>query len=155
MAYLGASPAVQTTAMSYQDLTGGSGTAFTLDYPVASASEVEVYVNNVRQEPSVAYTVSGTALTMTGSVSASDDFYVVFQGKAIVSNDVSGAGGFFDGNNGATGDTATGKGDIFRVHSQTLTNSVTIGSTDNAMAVGPLTIDSSVTLTVNGNLTVV
>jgi len=49
MAYLGLSPAVQTTAMSYQDLTGGSGTGFTLDYPVSNASEIEVYVNNVRQ----------------------------------------------------------------------------------------------------------
>jgi hypothetical protein len=62
--------------------------------------------------------------------------------------------GYFDGNNGAAGDTTNGKGDIFRVHSQTLTSNVTIGSTDNALAVGPLTIDSSTVLTVNGNLTV-
>ena len=39
-------------------------------------------MNNVRQEPGVAYTVSGTALTMTGSIVATDDFYVVFQGPA-------------------------------------------------------------------------
>ena len=62
--------------------------------------------------------------------------------------------GYFDGNNGATGDTTNGKGDIFRVHSQTLSSNVTIGSTDNALAVGPLTLGSNVTLTVNGNLTV-
>jgi len=36
----------------------------------------------VRQEPSVAYTVVGTDLTMTGNVASTDDFYVVFQGKA-------------------------------------------------------------------------
>ena len=68
--------------MSYQDLTGGTGTSFTLDFPAGSAQDIEVYVNNVRQEPGVAYTVAGTALTMTGSIVATDDFYVVFQGKA-------------------------------------------------------------------------
>jgi len=82
MPYIGNFPAESYSQVSYQDLTGGSGTSFTLDYPVGSAGEIEVFINNVRQEPTVAYTVSGTALTMTGSVAATDDFYVVFQGKA-------------------------------------------------------------------------
>lgn len=82
MPYIGNVPAESYSQVSYQDLTGGSGTSFTLDYPVGSAGEIEVFVNNVRQEPTVAYTVSGTALTMTGSITATDDFYVVFQGKA-------------------------------------------------------------------------
>jgi len=82
MPYIGNVPAENYAQVSYQDLTGGSGTSFTLDYPVGSAGEIEVFVNNVRQEPTVAYTVSGTSLTMTGSIAATDDFYVVFQGKA-------------------------------------------------------------------------
>lgn len=155
MAYLGLSPAIQTTAMSYQDLTGGSGTSFTLDYPVASASEIEVYVNNVRQEPTVAYTVNGTALTTTGSVLASDDFYVVFQGKAIVTTTGGAAGaGYFLGESGATGDTTNGKGDIFRVHEAQLDTNVTIDSGNNALCAGPLTVATGVTVTVNGNLVI-
>jgi hypothetical protein len=82
MPYIGNVPAEAYSQVSYQDLTGGSGTSFTLDYPVGSAGEIEVFVNNVRQEPTVAYTVSGTSLTMTGSIAATDDFYVVFQSKA-------------------------------------------------------------------------
>lgn len=82
MAYIGNPPADRYSAVSYQDLTGGTGTSFTLDYAVGSANEIEVFVNNVRQEPSVAYTVAGTALTMTGTIASTDDFYVVFQGKA-------------------------------------------------------------------------
>jgi hypothetical protein len=82
MPYLGNEPAVAYTTVSYQDLTGGSGTSFTLNHPVANSNEIEVFVNNVRQEPSVAYNASGTSMTMTGSVSTTDDFYVVFQGKA-------------------------------------------------------------------------
>tara|TARA_Y100000996_G_C22545019_1_gene651469 strand:- start:506 stop:1138 length:633 start_codon:yes stop_codon:yes gene_type:complete len=82
MPYLGNEPAVAFATMSYQDLTGGSGTSFTLNHPVANSNEIEVFVNNVRQEPSVAYNASGTSMTMTGSIASTDDFYVVFQGKA-------------------------------------------------------------------------
>ena len=82
MPYLGNVPAEAYSQISYQDLTGGSGTSFTLDYPVGNENEIEVFVNNVRQEPTVAYTTAGTALTMTGTIAATDDFYVVFQGKA-------------------------------------------------------------------------
>jgi hypothetical protein len=169
MPYLGNPLATAFSTINKQDLTGGTGTSFTLNYSVGSSQDIEVFVNNVRQEPVVAYTANGTSLTMTGTIAATDDFYVVFQGKAqqtvvpgagtltraMLASGVTMGAGYFQGNNGNTGDTTNGKGDIFRVHSQTLTNSVTIGSTDNAMAVGPLTIDSSVTLTVNGNLTVV
>ena len=65
--------------------------------------------------------------------------------------------GFFQGENGSTGDTTSGKGDIFRVNEQTLNTSVTIASGDNASCAGPLTVSTSgtVNLTVNGNLTIV
>ena len=82
MPYLGNGLIGAFSAVAYQDLTGGSGTSFTLNHTVANANEIEVFVNNVRQEPSVAYTVAGTGLTMTGTIASSDDFYVVFQGKA-------------------------------------------------------------------------
>jgi len=82
MPYLGNAPAEAYSNISYQDFGTQSGTTFTLDYPAGSPGEIEVFVNNVRQEPSVAYTVSGTTLTMTGTVASTDDFYVVFQGKA-------------------------------------------------------------------------
>ena len=153
MAYLGLSPAVQTTAMAYQDLTGGTGTGFTLDYPVANASEIEVYVNNVRQEPTVAYTAVGTSLTMTGSIVATDDFYVVFQGKALVTSSTGGGGGTFKGENG---EVNSGGGDIFRVHQQQLDTDTTIDADENALAAGPLTVATGVTLTVTsgGNLVI-
>ena len=82
MPYIGNTPAASFSTINYQDLTGGSGTGFTLDFPAGTAQDIEVFVNNVRQEPGVAYTVAGTALTMTGSIASTDDFYVVFQGKA-------------------------------------------------------------------------
>ena len=53
------------------------------------------------------------------------------------------------------GDTTNGKKDIFRVHEQQLDTNVTIPSTDNALAAGPLTVASNVNLTVSGNLTII
>ena len=87
MPYIGNQPADRFGSLAYQDLTGVTGSpvkrGFTLNQAVGNEMELEVFVNNVRQEPTVAYTVSGTTLTMTGDVETTDDFYVVFQGKAI------------------------------------------------------------------------
>ena len=71
--------------------------------------------------------------------------------------DSSQGGGFYQGENGTTGNTASGKGDIFRVNESTLNTSVTIAAGDNASCAGPLTVSASgtVNLTVNGNLTIV
>jgi hypothetical protein len=67
---------------------------------------------------------------------------------------VAGGAGYFQGENGATGDTTNGKGDIFRVHEQQLDTDTTIASGDNAGAFFSLTVATGVTLTVNGNLVV-
>jgi len=87
MAYIGNEPSVNFTSFAKQDLTGVTGSpakrGFTLTHAVANANEIEVFVNNVRQEPTEAYTVSGTALTMTGNVASTDDFYVIYLGKAL------------------------------------------------------------------------
>lgn len=69
--------------MDKQTITGNGGASYTLTHAVANAQEIEVFVNNVRQEPGVAYTVADNALTMTGNVASSDDFYVIYQGKAL------------------------------------------------------------------------
>ena len=77
--------------------------------------------------------------------------------QADFASSVSFGAGFYQGENGSTGDTSSGKGDIFRVNESTLNTSVTIASGDNASCAGPLTVSTSgtVNLTVNGNLTIV
>ena len=44
--------------------------------------------------------------------------------------------------------------DVFRINHQNLSVSHTIDSADNALTAGPLTIDSGVVLTINGNLVI-
>jgi len=80
---LGQKPATQHVSTEKQSITGNGGTSYTLQQSVSQASDIEVFVNNTRQEPTVAYTANNTTLTMTGAVNASDNFYVIFQGKAI------------------------------------------------------------------------
>jgi len=56
--------------------------------------------------------------------------------------------GYYAGNNGDKGNS-TSLGDIFRVHSNTLTQNVTIYSGNNALCAGPITVTgSSTTLTI-------
>ncbi len=80
MPYLGSTPNASFSSRTKQDFTAnGSTTAFTLSSAVASANDIEVFVGNVRQEPTDAYTVSGTTLTMSAAPANGLNFYVVFK----------------------------------------------------------------------------
>ena len=89
---------------------------------------------------------------------ANDDAWItlfLFDQVADTAETAAGGGaGYFQGENGASGDTTNGKGDIFRVHEQQLDTDVTIASGDNAGAFFSLTVATGVTLTVNGNLVI-
>ena len=106
MGYIGNQTSNSYTSLDKQTITGDGGASYTLDHAVANEQEIEVFVNNVRQEPSVAYTVSNNTLSMAGNVEASDDFYVVFQGKAILTTshpegqDLKARDGYFSGDLG-------------------------------------------------------
>ena len=66
-----------------QDLTGATGTSLTLTHAVSKEEDIDLYINNVKQEPTTAYTVADTAVTLTGDVVASDDIYVVYNSLAL------------------------------------------------------------------------
>ena len=83
MATLGQKPATQHVSLQKQTITGNGGTSYSLQQSVGSALDIAVFINNTRQEPTVAYSASGTTLTMTGAVNSSDSFYVIFLGKGI------------------------------------------------------------------------
>ena len=62
----------------------GSTTVFTLTNPVATANDLEVFVGNVRQEPTTAYTAVGTTLTMSEAPATGLNFYVINKSFAQV-----------------------------------------------------------------------
>jgi hypothetical protein len=83
MPFIGNQPALSYTSFAKQDFTTSVTTSYTLDNPVANANELALFINFVRQEPTTAYSASGTSLTLTSATSASDDMYCVFLGKAV------------------------------------------------------------------------
>ena len=163
MGYIG-NQAVQgySSIPAKQDLTGATGTTLTLSHAVASSEAIDLYINNVRQEPTEAYSAAATTVTLTGSVVATDDIYVVYNALALQTsvppdgsvtsakldpNLVLGGGSFL-------GDSGGGTADIFRVHQDQLDTSVTVVANTNALCAGPLTLATGVTVTVNGNLVI-
>jgi hypothetical protein len=78
MPFLGKNPTSGFSTIVKDDLTpDGSTTDFTLSKNVASANDIAVFVGNVRQEPTDAYSVSGTTLTMTAAPASGINFYVL------------------------------------------------------------------------------
>ncbi len=83
MPFIGNQPALSYTSFAKQDFTTSATTSYTLDNPVTNANELALFINFVRQEPTTAYSASGTSLTLTSATSASDDMYCVYLGKAV------------------------------------------------------------------------
>ena len=80
MSYVGNTPTTQAFSPAIDYFSGnGSTVAFTLSRPVASVAQVQVTVNNVTQNPSTAFTVSGQTLTFTGTPSSgTNNIYVQY-----------------------------------------------------------------------------
>ena len=96
MAYVGTP--IDTTNQ-FQSLQGkrfsgnGSTTAFTLDIAPGSVFDIEVFVENVRQDPNSAYGISGVTLTFTSApASGTNNIYVIHQAKAVGTIDVPASG---------------------------------------------------------------
>ena len=103
-----------------QDLTGATGTSLTLTHAVASAEGIDLFINNVRQEPTTAYSVGadGVTVTLTGSVVATDDIYVVYNSLARQTSThpsnqaLQATSGTFSGAVSAASATTTGNVDV-------------------------------------------
>ena len=96
MAYVGTP--IDTTnqfqSLSSSRFSGnGSTTAFTLSFTPGGVNDIEVFVENVRQDPHSAYTLSGTTLTFSAAPpSGTNNIYVIHQAKSVGTIDVPTAG---------------------------------------------------------------
>jgi len=88
MAYIGTPVQQALTKVTSQSFNGtGSQTVFTLNRAVNTGEELEVFVNNVQQEPGVgkSYTATGTTLTFDAAPSSgTGNVYVIYRGLAEV-----------------------------------------------------------------------
>ena len=148
MPYLGASPKETFTAGQSQTITGTGATAYSLNAAVTTPEDLEVFINNVRQQPTTAYTVSGSTITFDEALLSTDTCYVVFQGQRKESRthpaasnlqaaDVTASGNAtFSGNATVTGDLTVD------------TSTLKVDSTNNR--VGIATASPQYALQVNG-----
>ena len=137
MAYLGKVAGNRHTGTSKDSFNGdGSTTAFTMSKTVLLVTDIEVFVDNVQQEPTTSYTVSATTLTFdeappsgTANVyvihrSGNNDSFTIQSGTSPSFNNLTIKN---DGNIGSAGDS-----DSIAINSSgrvTLSNNLTVNGT--------------------------
>ena len=84
MSFIGNVPAEAYSSVAKDTFSGDNSTTnFTLSIP-ATTNSVEVFVENVQQEPTTAYTISGTTLSFTTApVTGTNNIYVIHRGPAV------------------------------------------------------------------------
>ena len=82
MPHLGTQPPTGFKTTTKQSFSGdNSTTAFTLNRASSSNTDLEIFVDNIQQEPTTAYSVSGTTLTFTEAPpTGTNNIYVVNRG---------------------------------------------------------------------------
>ena len=87
MSYIGTPPSNTFNTATSQTFTGNnSTTAFTLNRRVQAPEDLEVFVNNIQQQPTTSYTIGTNGLTLTFSEAPpSGPFYVVYRIEASTS----------------------------------------------------------------------
>ena len=83
MGYLGNTPGDKFLTLEKQVFTTSATDTYVLDREVSSVNDIELFLNNVRQEPTEAYTISGTTLTLASAITASDSMYCIYQGRSV------------------------------------------------------------------------
>ena len=129
---------------SYNLLRGGSA------FAPGTAEQCIVSVNGVTQAPQDAFNISGSQIVFTETLSANDVIdYILVMGSALSSGVPS------TGSVQGTHLSTTLFRDPLRINDSTISDNITIGTSERAMVAGDITIDNGVTLTVNGVLTIV
>ena len=82
MPHIGTPPVAGFKTTTKQSFSGDNSTvAFTLNRASSSETDLEVFVDNIQQEPTTAYSVSGTTLTFTEAPpTGTNNIYVVNRG---------------------------------------------------------------------------
>ena len=142
MPFIGNQPALSYTSFAKQDFTTSATTSYTLDNPVANANELALFINFVRQEPTTAYSASGTTLTLTEATSSSDDMYCVYLGKAVQTvNPPNASVGTSQLVDGAVTSAKLSAGKVLQVQSTTKTDTFSSSTADSFVEVTGLNVN--------------
>ena len=138
-------------------ITGTSDSSYTLKINTIPqlnfiAEQLIVSVNGVIQSPNSAYTVNGSTISFTEPIDSTDTIdFITAMGHAHSTNTVSDNTVTAAKLNDAIGITNT----PIRKNTNRIQTGFTLDSNDNAMVAGPVTIDSGVSVVINGSLSIV
>ena len=138
-------------------ITGTSDSSYTLNInsipqPNFIAEQLVVSVNGVIQAPNSAYTVNGSVITFSEAIDSSDAIdFITAMGHAHSTSTVSDNTITAIKLNDAIGITST----PVRKNRNSISTGFTLDSNDNAMVAGPITIDSGVSVVINGSMSIV
>ena len=79
MSYVGNIPAEKYSSLTQQTFSSPTGTNFVLSQSVTNSTDIALFVDNVRQDPTT-YTAVGTALT-TSTISSPSTMYCLYNGR--------------------------------------------------------------------------
>ena len=154
MPYIGKSPknsvrnrfTYQATA-AQTSFSGSDSNSLTLSYP--DSLYMDVYQNGVLLKPSTDYTATtGTTVVLESSASANDVVEMVVY-------DVFDVADSYTKTQADTRYPFLGNNSIIRTNGATVETDISIDSSTNGLSAGPITIDSSSTVTVAGNWSIV
>ena len=139
--------------VSITKFTGAGGTGHS-QFKFVSASPQTTFSGLATHGGTLSYDVGNVQVFLNGILLVDSQDYTATNGTSIVlaqatdSNDVLAVSKFGGGSSNAL------LGGMFRTNPQTLTINTTIDSNLNAHCAGPISFDSGVTLTINGNLVI-
>ena len=155
MAYIGQTLS-EGTRRVYTYTATASQSTFNAVYNVG---QVEVHQNGILLMPADYTASSGTTIVLGTAAALNDEITITCHNTFSVADapSLSQGGTFASSIRAPIYDTTqnTMKTAIFQTNEQTLSTDTTIPSNLNASANGALTIASGITLTVNGNLTII
>jgi len=138
-------------------ITGTSDSSYTLKIntipqPNFIAEQLIVSINGVIQSPNSAYTVNGSVITFSEAIDSTDAIdFITAMGHAHSTSTVSDNTVTAAKLNDAIGITST----PVRKNRNSISTGFTLDSNDNAMVAGPITIDSGVSVVINGSMSIV
>lgn len=115
-----------------------------------SANHIICSLNGIIQSPQDSFTINGSNLVFAEALEAGDSINFI-----IALGDVLDIGTPSDGSVTANKISSNVMRNGIRINTGTLSTNTTIAASERGMIAGALTIDNNVTLTVNGELTIV
>ena len=121
-----------------------------VNYSPSSELTLQVSLNGIIQEPSNSYSISGSTLTFAENLITGDVIDYILDREPTT-----GTMEPLDASVTADKIASSVMRNGIRVNGGTLSTNTTIASSERAMVAGTFTIDTSTTLTINGEMTIV